>query len=1045
MLILRNPTAASIDCVLRGADSTTVNFPGAPFISVAGGYSTPVPAGAVCAIPLDTVAAYLKGPVTVTGAGLVAVLMRAVNGRGARSIFNDPPAAVPGEVPVADPAIVTNPVITGSAVAGGTLSSTLGTASGNPAPNATRQWLADGVAIAGATGATLDTTGRASQSISLRVTWSNGIGSPAVATSNAIAIVAAATAPVPFAAGDWSLATGLEANQLVVNIASLPANGSSPITAIQYSANGGTWTALPGGAGTGPRTLTMPAAATSYSIRLRAVNAVGNSTPGDTKTATSGAAAPMIGGASIGQAGASGTIYNGYVLADGDDFDDMTAADFLTPTSAAGAYMTTRHYGIQSTAPRYLRGAASLGGYEADPWHTGFLDANRGVVPASYADMITFENGILRAKSRRATTAERALMGALNGKLNLSSMIHMGRRNMMRAPCLMEMRLRFPSELSSWNQWHPTFWLIQSQPGNGWDGLELDCEGFAPALQFNRNTWNNGVGSYGPTLGNTAPVSETEFRDYAFEILQVGGVWRVRLWENGSLVAEGSPDYGGNAFDPSRPFHLMMTNHILQSGINQAIFDAAGDAGADIECDWWRAWRPSTGTFRQPLVPAAVLETPFNTTFSFALPTPQQVWGSDVTADVIEMIPNDDNTPAQPWVRGLLPPSVTRTGNTLAGTIGDNPGQLVLARSATPALGDGCVPQPITIAVGPVVRWTGATFTEGQAVSVDLYALCDCGDLHIGKTVSVTGLAGSGLSYDASTGLLTGTIALGSFTPTITVTNSRGQTATRTVTVAAVAAGSAPAYTLWSGPGWFDASDDATLTLSGSEVTAMANKRAGGGNLVGLGNPGKVRVPNAQNGRAVIRLTRDTASGDFRPRLEAAPTAPISQMFQGEDQPYTVIVVYRPTDTNTGYIWSASENANGDANSQQVALIRRSAAASSVRRQLVESTSNDVSWGTGQASGVARIVAIRHTGTAVTIWDNQLTKTVDAAAQNVAAVSTDLAFMLFASRTVNANSYSGAQCNLDFCEIVVESTARSDAEIVQAIQDEATKWGITLS
>ena len=43
--------------------------------------------------------------------------------------------------------------------------------------------------IAGATGATLDTTGRAGQSISLRVTWSNGIGSPAVATSNAIAIV----------------------------------------------------------------------------------------------------------------------------------------------------------------------------------------------------------------------------------------------------------------------------------------------------------------------------------------------------------------------------------------------------------------------------------------------------------------------------------------------------------------------------------------------------------------------------------------------------------------------------------------------------------------------------------------------------------------------------------------------------------------------------------------------------------------------------------------------------------------------------------------
>ena len=565
------------------------------------------------------------------------------------------------------------------------------------------------------------------------------------------------------------------------------------------------------------------AAAGEYTATWTATNGIGSPAV-VTRTATV-ATAPAIGGVPVGQAGATGTIYNGYVLADGDDFDDMTAADFLTPTSASGSYMTTRHYGIQSTAPRYLRGAASLGGYEADPWHTGFLDANRGVVPASYADMITFENGILRAKSRRATTAERALMGSLNGKLNLSSMIHMGRRNMMRAPCLMEMRLRFPYELSSWNQWHPTFWLIQSQPGNGWDGLELDCEGFSPALQFNRNTWNNGVGSYGPTLGTTAPVSETEFRDYAFEILQVGGVWRVRLWENGSLVAEGSPDYGGNTFDPSRPFHLMMTNHILQSGINQAIFDAAGDAGADIECDWWRAWRPSTGTFRQPLIPAAVLETPFNTAFSFALPTPQQVWGSDVTADVIEMIPNEDNTPAQPWVRGLLPPSVTRTGNTLAGTIGDNPGQLVLARSATPALGDGCVPQPITIAVGPTIRWADQTFTEGEAVSVDLYALCDCGDLHMGKTIAVTGLSGSGLSYSPSTGLLTGDPVLGAYSVGVTVTNSRGQTATRTFALTVAEAGSGATT-------FVDTFDRPNEALEASPNWALLSGTAGTGRIV---------------------------------------------------------------------------------------------------------------------------------------------------------------------------------------------------------------------
>lgn len=138
-------------------------------------------------------------------------------------------------------------------------------------------------------GANIAVSAAAVRDATYTITASNSSGQT-VSDEFALVVAAAPTAPVPFAAGDWSLATGLEANQLVVNIASLPSNGGSPITAIQYSANGGTWTALPGGAGTGPRTLTMAAAATSYSIRLRAVNAVGNSTPGDTKTATSGAA-----------------------------------------------------------------------------------------------------------------------------------------------------------------------------------------------------------------------------------------------------------------------------------------------------------------------------------------------------------------------------------------------------------------------------------------------------------------------------------------------------------------------------------------------------------------------------------------------------------------------------------------------------------------------------------------------------------------------------------------------------------------------------------
>ena len=92
-------------------------------------------------------------------------------------------------------------------------------------------------------------------------------------------------------------------------------------------------------------------------------------------------------------------------------------------------------------------------------------------------------------------------------------------------------------------------------------------------------------------------------------------------------------------------------------------------------------------------------------------------------------------------------------------------------------------------------------------------------------------------------------------------------------------------------------------------------------------------------------------------------------------------------------------------------------------------------------------MAVRHTGTEVSIWDNGVTKTVDAAAQNANPFRADLAFMLFASRTIsNSNNdfttYGGA---MDFYEIVIEDRAVPDADIEKAITDLAAKWGIALT
>lgn len=779
------------------------------------------------------------------------------------------------------------------------------------------------------------------------------------------------------------------------------------------------------------------------------VTATGAATETGSDTASGAAAlgAPpvQIGGVTVGAQGTPGTIYWGYQLVDGDDFD--TADQFLTPTSHDGTYMTTRNYGVQSGAPRYLRGAASLGGYEADPWHSGFKDAGRGAVPASFADTIVVSDGSIKLKSRRATSAEKSIMGDLSAKNNVSSMIHMGRRNMMRAPCIAEMRLRFPRALSSWNQWHPTFWLIQSQPGNGWDGLELDCEGFTQQFQFNRNTWSNGVGAYGPTLGTTAAVSATDFRTYAFEILQVSGAWRVRLWEEGNLVAEGSPDYGGNAFDPTRPFHLMMTNHILQSGLTQSVFDGAGSAGAVIDCDWWRAWKPTAATFRKPMQRPVQLMTAFDTPFSFDLATPQALWGADVIADVIEMLPNEDNSPAQPWVRGLLPPSVTRAGNTLAGRIADQPGRLILARSVTPAPGDGCVPQPITLCVGPTIRTSALTYTEGQAFSFDAYAAVDCGDLHMGKAVTVTGLP-AWASFNPTTGLVTGTPTnTGNSSFTVSGTNAVGQSASRQITLTRVApaqqppAGSAAAYETWTGPGWFDFSDTATITTSGGNISTVANKRTGGTSLTREGATAVTSAAAAQNGRAMARFAR---SATDPARLVASASAEISRVSQGNDKPFTVITVYTPTDANTGFVWSWSDFP-GSNQAQNIALVRRAASASSARREQTGLVNNDASWGSGQVANAPRIVAVVHTGTAVTVWDTSLTKAVDLTAQDTAAFNTNLVFRIGAALTASATTFGQTACAMDVGEVIVEARAVPDADVQQAITDLAAKWGITLA
>ncbi len=87
-----------------------------------------------------------------------------------------------------------------------------------------------------------------------------------------IVVSAAATAPAAFGTGDWAVSAG--AAQATLTISALPANGGSPITALQYRLDGGAPVTL-SGTGTGARTITGLTNGTTYSVEVRAVNAIG--------------------------------------------------------------------------------------------------------------------------------------------------------------------------------------------------------------------------------------------------------------------------------------------------------------------------------------------------------------------------------------------------------------------------------------------------------------------------------------------------------------------------------------------------------------------------------------------------------------------------------------------------------------------------------------------------------------------------------------------------------------------------------------------------
>lgn len=119
--------------------------------------------------------------------------------------------------------------------------------------------------------------------------------------SNLVVAVAEAleidSVPAAFTAGQWSVTDTTEGGEIEVTVSELPSDGGSAITAVQYSLDGGAFTAFSTPLSTtGTRTITGLTDDQEYDIQLRAVNAIGNGAASDIKqvtpTAASGGPAP---------------------------------------------------------------------------------------------------------------------------------------------------------------------------------------------------------------------------------------------------------------------------------------------------------------------------------------------------------------------------------------------------------------------------------------------------------------------------------------------------------------------------------------------------------------------------------------------------------------------------------------------------------------------------------------------------------------------------------------------------------------------------------
>lgn len=493
------------------------------------------------------------------------------------------------------------------------------------------------------------------------------------------------------------------------------------------------------------------------------------------------AAAETIGGVPIGAAGAAGTIYEGYTLSWGDDFNSL---DIVAPHRPRGKFVTTRTYlpGARGSDTLLSRQ------YDTDPFHTGHLDSNRGVPVAAYDNMRIEAGGILHLGARFASVAERASFQGTTRKLMasmISSALSCGFYPSTEGTgdVIFEARIRHSAGNPDTN--HPTLWsqsLFPVTVANGQSSDEWDFEGEGNVANLRRNQWF--TGESGASIAPNFTMDD-QYYTWTFILNET----QARLYKDGVLFSSLAVD----ANVSNKMAYMLLTSHVVSGDDVDIPNWEAKVGGSYMKVDYCRVWRRTGRPHFKPLVAASDVNIPFGGSTTITLPSKLAIWGDDTVTEYLQAVPVEENEPGG---------SHTAHWNVFPAGVSYNAGTRVLTVAPSSALagrlhfvlygylpnGSTGEPYRFCVNVGPVINAGDIEYTVGTPLSFDLYPLCDCGVLVTDgvsrtKTISVTGLP-AWASYNDTTGLITGTPTdTGTSSLNITVTNSLGQTATRAISL----------------------------------------------------------------------------------------------------------------------------------------------------------------------------------------------------------------------------------------------------------------------